>query len=112
VLQVFDMEIVNQLREMVGDETLIGVFEDFEREAEEQIANAKNAYPNDVKTIQRELHTLKGNSGTIGLARIHDITEIIEVPSKTGDLTHFSENLVFLEEEFAIFKKKYRNIIS
>jgi PAS domain S-box-containing protein len=112
MLQVFDMEIVNQLREMVGDETLIGVFEDFEREAEEQIANAKNAYPNDVKTIQRELHTLKGNSGTIGLARIHDITEIIEVPSKTGDLTHFSENLVFLEEEFAIFKKKYRNIIS
>lgn len=109
--QVFDMEVVNQLREMVGDETLISVFEDFEREAEEQIMNAKNAYPDDVKTIQRELHTLKGNSGTIGLARIHDITEIIEVPSKTGDLTHFQENLVFLEEEFKIFKEKYKNLI-
>ncbi len=109
--QVFDMEIVNQLKEMVGEEMLISVFEDFEREAEEQIQNAKNAYPDDVKTIQRELHTLKGNSGTIGLARIHEITEIIEVPSKTGDLTHFQENLVFLEEEFKIFRGRYKTLL-
>jgi signal transduction histidine kinase/CheY-like chemotaxis protein len=109
--QVFDMKIVNQLKEMVGEEMLISVFEDFEREAEEQIQNAKNAYPNDVKTIQQELHTLKGNSGTIGLARIHDITEIIEVPSKTGDLTHFQANLVFLEEEFKVFRENYKTLL-
>jgi CheY-like chemotaxis protein len=108
--QVFDMEIVSQLKEMVGEEMLISVFEDFEREAAEQIKNAKNAYPDDVKTIQRELHTLKGNSGTIGLTRIHDITEIIEVPSKTGDLRHFQANLVFLEEEFKIFREKYKTL--
>jgi DNA-binding response OmpR family regulator len=108
--QVFDMEIVNQLKEMVGEEILISVFEDFEREAKVQIQNAKNAYPDDVKTIQRELHTLKGNSGTIGLTRIHDITEIIEVPSKIGDLRHFQANLVFLEEEFKIFRDKYKTL--
>ena len=105
------MEVVNQLKEMVGEEMLISVFEDFEREAEEQIQNAKNAYPDDVRTIQQELHTLKGNSGPIGLARIHDITEIIEVPSKTGDLTHFQENLVFLEEEFKIFRERYKTLL-
>ena len=110
-LPIFDMEVVNQLREMVGDETMISVFEDFEREAEEQIQNAKKAYPDDVKTIQRELHTLKGNSGTIGLARIHEITEIIEVPSKTGDLTHFLEGMAVLEKEFANFKEIYRTVI-
>jgi len=109
--QVFDMDIINQLKEMVGEEMLISVFEDFEHEAEEQIKNAKNAYPDDVKTIQRELHTLKGNSGTIGLTRIHDITEIIEVPSKLGDLTHFQANLVFLEEEFRIFRVQYKSIL-
>jgi HPt (histidine-containing phosphotransfer) domain-containing protein len=96
---------------MVGEEMLISVFEDFEREAEEQIQNAKNAYPNDVKIIQKELHTLKGNSGTIGLTRIHDITEILEIPSKTGDLTHFQTNLVFLEEEFKIFREKYKTLL-
>ncbi len=110
-LPIFDMEVVNQLREMVGDETLISVFEDFENDAEIQIQNAKNAYPNDVKTIQSELHTLKGNSGTIGLARIHDITEIIEVPSKTGDLTHFLEGMVILEKEFADFRERYKTLL-
>ncbi len=110
-LPIFDMEVVNQLREMVGDETLMSVFEDFENEAQEQISNAKNAYPDDVKTIQRELHTLKGNSGTIGLARIHEITEIIEVPSKTGDLTHFLAGMKVLEKEFVDFREKYRGVI-
>jgi PAS domain S-box-containing protein len=110
-LPVFDMEVVNQLREMVGDETLISVFEDFEREAEEQILNAKNAYPDDVKTIQRELHTLKGNSGTIGLARIHEITETIEVPSKIGDLKHFLEGIAVLEKEFEVFRETYHGLI-
>jgi CheY-like chemotaxis protein len=109
-LPVFDMEIINQLREMVGDETLLAVFEDFENDAEVQILNAKNAYPDDVKTIQGELHTLKGNSGTIGLARIHDITEIIEVPSKTGDLIHFLEGMAVLEKEFADFRERYKTL--
>ncbi len=107
-LEVFDMEVINQLKEMVGEEMLLSVFEDFEREAEEQISNAKNAFPDDVRMIQRELHTLKGNSGTIGLARIHEITEIIEVPSKIGDLSNFEKNILILEQEFNTFKQSYR----
>ncbi|AFK02027.1 multi-sensor hybrid histidine kinase [Emticicia oligotrophica DSM 17448] len=110
-IPAFDMEIVNQLKEMVGAEMLASVFEDFENEAEEQIQNTKNAYPDDVRTIQRELHTLKGNSGTIGLARIHEITAIIEVPSKTGDLTNFLENMAVLEKEYQYFKDNYKNLV-
>ncbi len=107
-LPVFDMDIINQLKEMVGEEMLLSVFEDFEKEAEEQINNSKNAFPNDVRMIQRELHTLKGNSGTIGLARIHEITEIIEVPSKTGDLSDFEKRMQILEQEFETFKQTYK----
>jgi PAS domain S-box-containing protein len=111
-LELFDMEIVNQLKEMVGDETLLSVYEDFEREAEEQIENAKNAYKTqNVKIIQQELHTLKGNSGTIGLPKIHEIVEKIEVPAKTGDLTGFEENMAILEGEFQAFKNNYKNLI-
>jgi HPt (histidine-containing phosphotransfer) domain-containing protein len=109
---LFDMEIVNQLKEMVGVETLLSVYEDFEREAEEQILNAKNAFAEkDVKMIQRELHTLKGNSGTIGLMRIHEIVEKIEVPAKTGDLTDFEKNMAVLEKEFEDFRKNYASIL-
>jgi HPt (histidine-containing phosphotransfer) domain-containing protein len=107
-IPLLDMEIVNQLKEMVGSEMLMSVYADFEREAEEQITNAKKAFPDDVKTIQAELHTLKGNSGTIGLMRIHEITKIIEEPSKTGDLSDFESRIAILEKEFADFREVIR----
>ncbi|MCU0326638.1 MAG: response regulator, partial [Spirosomaceae bacterium] len=108
-IPMIDTEIVNQLKEMVGEELLMSVFEDFEREAIEQIENTKQAYPDNVKTIQAELHTLKGNSGTIGLMRIHEIVKEIEVPSKTGDLTNFEPKMAILEKEFADFREVLKN---
>ncbi|HPI41797.1 MAG TPA: Hpt domain-containing protein, partial [Pseudobdellovibrionaceae bacterium] len=65
---------------------------------------------NDVVTIQKELHTLKGNSGTIGLMRIHEITKDIEVPAKAGNLEGFVERADLLMHEFEQFKLKYAKI--
>ncbi|MCP9747691.1 PAS domain S-box protein [Lacihabitans sp. CS3-21] len=107
----FDPEVISSLRDMVGQEMLISVFEDFEKEAEEQIAHSIEAFKNnDVVTIQKELHTLKGNSGTIGLMRIHEITKDIEVPAKTGNLEGFEKRVDLLMHEFEQFKLKYKNI--
>ncbi|MDP1813669.1 MAG: PAS domain S-box protein [Leadbetterella sp.] len=107
----FDPEVISSLRDMVGQEMLLSVFEDFEKEAEEQIANSIEAFKiNDVITIQKELHTLKGNSGTIGLMRIHEITKDIEVPAKTGNLEGFEKRVDLLMHEFEQFKLKYKNI--
>lgn len=107
----FDPEVIESLREMVGQEMLLSVFEDFEKEAEEQIANTIDAFhKNDVVTIQKELHTLKGNSGTIGLMRIHEITKEIEVPAKTGNLEGFEDKAAILMYEFEQFKLKYTKI--
>ena len=110
-IPAFDPEVINGLKEMVGEEMLFSVFEDFEKEAEEQINNTLEAYKNnDVVTIQKELHTLKGNSGTIGLMRIHEITKEIEVPSKIGNLENFEHNSKILLEEFQAFKENYKKI--
>jgi HPt (histidine-containing phosphotransfer) domain-containing protein len=90
---------------------LLSVFEDFEKEAEEQIANSIAAFKNnDVVTIQKELHTLKGNSGTIGLMRIHEITKDIEVPAKAANLEGFEERVAILKHEFEQFKLKYTKV--
>lgn len=107
----FDPEVISSLREMVGQEMLLSVFEDFEKEAEEQITHSITAFKNnDVVTIQKELHTLKGNSGTIGLMRIHEITKDIEVPAKAGNLEDFETRINLLMYEFEQFKLKYKNI--
>jgi PAS domain S-box-containing protein len=105
----FDFEIINSLKEMVGAEMLASVFEDFEREATEQIQKTIAAFKNmDVRTIQQELHTLKGNSGTIGLMRIHDITKEIEEPSKTGNLEGFEDKSKRLLKAYEEFKAVYK----
>ena len=107
----FDFEVINSLKEMVGEEMLQTVFQQFAEEAEEQLKNTKEAFlHNDVVTIQKELHTLKGNSGTIGLMKIHEITEIIEVPSKIGDLSAFEANFELLEKEFNYFLTQIKNL--
>ncbi len=110
-IPAFDMGVIGSLKEMVGGEMLLSVFDDFKGEAEEQIANALAAFEkNDVKKIQQELHTLKGNSGTIGLMRIHEIVKVIEVPAKTGDLTNFKENFATLQSDFEFFIKNYKSL--
>jgi PAS domain S-box-containing protein len=109
-IESFDFEIINSLKEMVGAEMLSSVFEDFEREADEQIQNTINAFKtNDVTTIQKELHTLKGNSGTIGLVEIFEITKEIEEPSKTGNLDGFEEKSERLLKAFEQFKAVYKS---
>ncbi|MGL4630936.1 MAG: PAS domain S-box protein [Leadbetterella sp.] len=106
----YDFATINSLREMVGNEMLSSVFEDFEREATEQIQNTLNAFKiNDVTTIQKELHTLKGNSGTLGLTKIYEITAEIENPSKKGDLDGFEEKSKILLLEFEHFKNAYKS---
>ncbi|MCD8539238.1 MAG: Hpt domain-containing protein [Leadbetterella sp.] len=93
---------------MVGSDMLLSVFEDFRTEAEVQIENVKNAYDRkDVVAIQKELHTLKGNSGTIGLMRIHEITREIEEPAKDGILDGFEKKFEVLQEEFRYFSENY-----
>jgi PAS domain S-box-containing protein len=107
----FDMEIINGLKEMVGAEMLQSVFEDFAGEAQEQISKSEEAFNNkDVITIQKELHTLKGNSGTIGLMRIHELVKEIEVPAKTGNLEGFEEKFETLKKEFEFFLQNHKSV--
>lgn len=107
----FDAEVVNSLKEMVGVEMLASVFEDFKTEAAEQIESVGKAFDKkDVVTIQKELHTLKGNSGTIGLMRIHEITKEIEIPAKDGILSGFKKKFDILNKEFEYFINHYEEI--
>lgn len=110
-IPAFDNDVIGGLKEMVGGDMLRSVFEDFRSEAEVQIENVLNAYHRkDVVAIQKELHTLKGNSGTIGLMRIHEITKEIEVPAKDGILDGFEKKFEILQEEFRYFSENFEEV--
>jgi PAS domain S-box-containing protein len=101
-------EVVAQLKEMAGPEMVVSVFEDFVREAEEQIALSEAAYHrNDGKAIQAELHTLKGNAGTLGAMQLYEVVKFIETKAKQADFVHFEEEMAILKQLFQNFKEQY-----
>ncbi|MFD1817135.1 PAS domain S-box-containing protein [Pseudarcicella hirudinis] len=112
-LPVLDNEILKQLADSVGGEMdfVVSILEGFEEEALEQIRNAKTGFlENDCRAVQSELHTLKGNSGTLGVMRLHEITRHIEVKAKVCDFRDFEEEIRILESEFEAFQEVYREL--
>ena len=106
---ILDTEIVKQLADSVGGDMgfVASIFEGFEEEAIEQINLAIEGHKaNNCKQVQGELHTLKGNSGTLGAMRLHEITRIIEEKAKYCDFQLFKSEIIILQEEFDKFKKE------
>jgi signal transduction histidine kinase/DNA-binding response OmpR family regulator/HPt (histidine-containing phosphotransfer) domain-containing protein len=107
--KVLDSEIIKQLSDSVGGDMsfVVSILEGFEEEATEQIANAIEGYnTNNCKQVQGELHTLKGNAGTLGAMRVHEITKIIEEKAKHCNFQLFDSEIIILKEEFDKFKNE------
>jgi PAS domain S-box-containing protein len=110
---VIDPEIIQQLSDSVGGDMgfVRSILEGFEEEAIEQIQNAFDGFKeNDCKKVQSELHTLKGNSGTLGAMRVHEITMIIETKAKVCNFENFEEEFAILKTEFEAFQKEMKKI--
>jgi PAS domain S-box-containing protein len=106
--EVVDEEVLKSLSDAVGGDPLFvgGMLKEFIEEAEQQIANAEKAYAvNDCKGVQSELHTLKGNSGTLGAAQVHLICEKIELKAKVCEFSEFPVEIVSLKMALATFKQ-------
>ena len=112
-IDMFDMAVINQLNELAGHEMVASVMEEFEIEANIQIKNALNAFQNeDSKTIKNELHTLKGNAGTLGLSRIYEVSKIIEGKTKVDNFDNFAVEMEILEAEFNAYKLSKPTLLS
>jgi CheY-like chemotaxis protein/HPt (histidine-containing phosphotransfer) domain-containing protein len=97
---VVDEEVLASLSDAVGgDPSFVkSMLEEFIVEAKEQIAAAISAHAaENCKGVQSELHTLKGNSGTLGAAQVHSICEKMELKAKVCDFEHFPSEIVDLQ---------------
>ncbi len=97
---VVDEEVLASLSDAVGGDPAFvqSMLEEFIAEAKEQIAAAISAHSaGSCKGVQSELHTLKGNSGTLGAAQVHSICEKIELKAKVCDFTQFATEIVDLQ---------------
>ncbi len=97
---VVDEEVLASLSDAVGGDPAFvqSMLEEFIVEAKEQIKAAISAHASgSCKGVQSELHTLKGNSGTLGAAQVHSICEKIELKAKVCDFTQFATEIVDLQ---------------
>lgn len=97
---VVDEEVLASLSDAVGGDPAFvqSMLEEFIVEAKEQIAAAISSHEaGSCKGVQSELHTLKGNSGTLGAAQVHSICEKIEMKAKVCDFTEFATEIVDLQ---------------
>jgi len=110
-LAVLDHGIVDSLRNLGGEDLIQETYAEFVIEALEQITNSIEAgKANDHDTIKRDLHTLKGNSGTLGVLKISKLAETIEKGLKQGLSDNLNENLQqlhFLWEEFKTYYEQH-----
>jgi CheY-like chemotaxis protein/HPt (histidine-containing phosphotransfer) domain-containing protein len=97
---VVDEEVLASLSDAVGGDPAFvqSMLEEFIAEAKEQIAAAIHFHADsNCKGVQSELHTLKGNSGTLGAAQVHSICEKMELKAKVCDFTQFASEIVDLQ---------------
>jgi len=91
---------------------IVQVFEDFMNESKEQLNKCAEALKNqDYVTIQRELHTIKGNAGTLGVEKLSQQAEFIEKNLKNEDYETLEQDLNFLNLTYQEFEKKYTDLI-
>ena len=112
-LKILNRKILNQLKKYGGKDMIVSALDDFELETEHQLETcAKALKNNDYATIQRQLHTLKGSSGTLGAEKIAQHAHHLESLIKREDYSALEQKLGELNDKFVEFKQNYINIIS
>ncbi|WP_091511713.1 PAS domain S-box protein [Flexibacter flexilis] len=112
VNEILNLEVVGQLRKHLGEEFLVETFKEFEIEAAELIEiSKKEAQEGNDKGVLSALHTLKGNSGTMGVEQVARKAKDIETDLKNGKKAKLLENLTELSMAFEDFLANYANIL-
>jgi CheY-like chemotaxis protein/HPt (histidine-containing phosphotransfer) domain-containing protein len=109
---IINQNTLNQLFKYGGQELVNSILEEFEIEAKQLIKNSLHHYDNnDIEEVRKELHTLKGSSGTLGVEKLEGLTISLEKQLKNEDLTKLKEQLIAIEASFKEFKNNYKNIL-
>jgi len=91
---------------------IVNAFEDFEIETTVQIDACNKAYgEKDFITIKKQIHTLKGSSGTLGMEKIAQKAKDIEMMIKKKEYSTLGRELQELNDKFVEFKENFTNII-
>jgi PAS domain S-box-containing protein len=112
-LRILNHEIIDQLKKYSGPEMVMEILKDFEKETQEQLDQCTQSLKQeDYQTILRDLHTLKGSAGTLGVERLADKAKQVEGNLKLQKYDGTSSGLQELNKIFKEFQDNYHNILN
>ncbi|MBC3542157.1 PAS domain S-box protein [Rufibacter sediminis] len=107
-----DMNVVEQLRSIGGDDFALQLYIDFEDETSELLEEAKKEVAaQHYEGILSTLHQIKGTASTLGLDSVSTLAQELEHDIKKGKFTFVSATFSDLESSFTNFRANYRNKI-
>ena len=110
--EIINFEIINQLERLGGKEMIESALSEFINESREQLRicmESKDTW--DYEKILKQLHTLKGNSGTLGIEKVSSLSAYIELQLKNRKYESLEEDLNFLNLAFGEFVNEYHDLI-
>ena len=112
-LRILNHDIIDQLKKYSGPEMVREILKDFEQETQEQLEQCtRSLQKDDYQTILRDLHTLKGSAGTLGVEKLADKAKQLEANLKEKKYDIASSGLQELNKIFKEFQDNYHNILN
>jgi len=109
---IINQNTLNQLFKYGGFELIKSVLSDFDIETKEQLINSKEHFSHEnYEGIRLELHTLKGNAGTLGVERLANKATIIEKKLKEHNFADLEDDLQGLQKAYEEFQEHYHNLL-
>lgn len=110
---IINQNTLNQLYKFGGKELIESVLQDFDKEATQQVNDSRGYMEkNDYEMMRQELHTLKGNAGTLGIERLATVAMRMEQKLKLGPYSELAKDLTTLEYNLEEFKESYHTFMN
>ncbi|MEO9475285.1 MAG: PAS domain S-box protein [Cyclobacteriaceae bacterium] len=104
---------LNHLYKYGGKELIETVLADFDLETTQQVKNLKKFLKSKAyEDLRKELHTLKGNAGTLGIEKLSKSAANMEKSLKENKFDRLQSQLDNLLENLSEFKESYHNFIN
>ena len=109
---VINQNTLNQLAKFGGQELIEATLLEFEQEAEELVTNTeKYLIKKAFEKMQGELHTLKGNAGTLGVEKLSKQAAYVEKQLKENKFEELDQGVQHLKVLFHEFKESSQNLL-
>jgi DNA-binding response OmpR family regulator len=108
-ISILNPEVYQQLLRLSSKEVIFQVFSDFAEECENLLQLLEKSCESETtEEITRAIHTLKGNSGTLGLDKLFEVAKHSESLGKQGKSIEFAESLHYLKAAIKEFQEFLR----